>query len=147
MKIKLSLGFISAIILFVGINLVIGDYNILSAKESFIVVTLKDKTSIKFQNQSFSLNWVDKIVIDEYSCDPTPFELEDVKDIYVMSLKEYTCGGSDRDSRLFDVHLLDGREIMGFIELSETYFSGVLLDTGEHKSIPYRDIKRIRFVR
>ena len=144
---KLSFNFISIIILCMGISLIPGNYNLLSAEESFVQVTLKDKTTVKFEFKSFSLNWTDNVVIDEFSCEPQPFDLKEVEEVYVMALKENPCGNVDKDGRLFDVHVVNNPPLMGFIELSGTSLSGIILGTGEEKSIPYSDVKKIRFIR
>jgi hypothetical protein len=143
---------LSRIFLIFGLFFLIGisaaNINLVYGETPYIQVTLKDNTVEKFTHDSFDLNWAVLQIKAEFTCNPFDIDVEDVTEIYVLTIEENTCIESEyREDWLFDVHFTNRRAIQGFIELYEPSVSGKLLDKDEIKSIPYKDIQKISFLK
>jgi hypothetical protein len=122
--------------------------NLIFGETPYVLVTLKDNTTEKFEYDSFELNWIQSQIKDEFTCDAYDIDKEKVTEIYVLSLMENPCiEGEYKEDRSFDVYFSNRNAIQGFIELFEPNVTGKLLDKGEIKTIPYSDIKKISFFR
>lgn len=130
------------VFLLLAINVSFNHTQLLLGADVHVVVTLKDDTEHKFEYGSFNLNWSGLQVKDELTCKVTEFEPEMIKDIYVMGMSWNSC--DKKDDRLFDINL-GKRAYQGFCPLTDDKVIGKLMDTGEEKSIPYEDIKKISF--
>lgn len=142
MKKSMMAKTVIVVFLLLAINVSFSHTKLLLGEDAQVVVTLKDETVYTFEYGSFNLNWTALRVKDELNCTYTDFEPEMIKDIFVMGMTWNSC--DKKDDRLFDVNL-GKRSYQGFCPLSDDKVTGKLLDTGEEKSIPYEDIKKISF--
>jgi hypothetical protein len=144
MKKNTMIKTVIVVFLLLTINVSFNHTQLLMGADSQVVVTLKDERTHTFEYGSFNLNWSALQVKDEFTCTVTEFEPAMIKDIYVLGMSRNSC--DKKDDQLFDIHL-GKRAYQGFCPLSDDKITGKLVDTGEEKSIPYKDIKKISFVR
>lgn len=139
---------INCCLIFVFALALLGSAYSLLASEPYVLLTLKDKTTEKFEYDSFELSWILSQIKEEFTCEAFDIDVENVVDIYVLTLKENTCKEDEyKEDWLFDVHFSNRRAIQGFIELYEPKVSGKSFNKKETKSIPYKEIKKISFFR
>ncbi len=109
----------------------------------YIVVTLKDKTTVKFEHDSFEFNWVVPSVKSEFTCKSTAFDVSELVEIYVLNQTWNPC--AKKDDWVFDVSLKDKKPVQGFFELTGESVLGKLFDSGDQREIPYSNISKVSF--
>jgi hypothetical protein len=109
----------------------------------YVLVTLKDKSTLKFEYDSFEFNWIVPSVKNEITCKSTDFHISEVEEIYVLNQTWNPC--AKKDDWLFDVSLKDKKPVQGFFELSGESVLGKLFDSGEQREIPYSNISKVSF--
>jgi len=110
----------------------------------YVLVTLRDNSTLKFQYDTFSLHWFQPQIKNEITCEVTDFNPVDVVEIWVLSRALNECDFRD-DEWLFDLTLNDKGPIQGFIEVTEESITGKLVDTGEEKTILFPEVKKITY--
>ncbi len=118
----------------------------LNADESYVLVTMRDDTTVKLVSHTFSMHWVVPEVKDEITCKITQFEISELSEIYVMTIADNFC--DKRDDWLFDVNFKDPERspVHGFIEVTQEFVTGKSYETGEEKTISFYDIQKISFL-
>jgi hypothetical protein len=113
---------------------------------SFALVTLKNGGKQKFEYESFTLNWTLPITIkSQETCEEFEIRKDDIDEIYIIN--EFYNNCDDKDDWEVDVYLVDKRQILGFLNITEYAVRGRLYLSGEEKSIPFKDIKKVSFHR
>lgn len=139
-------------IICVGIIMIItvpaGDITQLFGSGNYIMVTLKNGTSEKFEYDSFSIPWLVPRVKDEFTCEENDFNQAEVKEILILNESLNSCDGND--GWLFDIYFADNggkvkRPLRGFIEVTGNEVQGKLYDTKEDKSISFKDIEKVTY--
>jgi hypothetical protein len=115
----------------------------LLGEEKYVTVVLRDDTILKFDYDSFTMNWVVPQIKDELTCELFDFNPLEVDEIQMLTIGEDFC--DKRDNWLFDLSFKDlGKpSIQGFIEVTEENVKGRLSGTGEVKVIPFMEIKKL----
>lgn len=112
----------------------------------YVLVTLKKGGTQKFEYESFTLNWTLPITIkSQETCEEFEIRKDDIDEIYVIN--EFYNNCDNKDDWEVDVYLVDKRQILGFLNMTEYAARGRLYLSGEEKSIPFKDIKNISFHR
>jgi hypothetical protein len=151
MEVKMSKNVLK-FILCVGIIMIItvptGDITRLFGSGKYIMVTLKDGTSEKFEYDSFSIPWIVPRVKDEFTCEEHDFDQEEVEEILILNESWNSCDG--REEWLFDVYFRDDgnnvrRPLRGFIEVTDYNIRGKLYGSGENKTISFEQIEKISY--
>lgn len=112
----------------------------------FVLVTLKKGGTQKFEYESFTFNWILPITIkSQETCEEFEIRKDDIDEIYIIN--EFYNNCDDKDDWEVDVYLVDKRQILGFLNITEYAVKGRLYLSGEEKSIPFKDIKKVSFHR
>lgn len=109
----------------------------------YVIVTLKDKTIRRFDQDSFQFPWVTFEIKEEFTCKVTPFAIAEVDEIYVQ-----TVGLNDCDQRkdwLFDIRFRNGDAADGFMEVQEEAVRATDRKSGAEVVIPFVEIEKISF--
>jgi len=120
-----------------------GDSSLLYGYGQYVIVTLKDGNTVKFDYDSFEIPWIAPQVKDELTCDVTDFNPAEVEEILILTEGENFC--DRRDDWLFDVYLREKDPIRGFIEVTETMVRGKLFGSSEQKSISFEEINKVSY--
>jgi hypothetical protein len=118
------------------------------ANVQYVEITLKNGTVEKFDYTTFTLSWIYPItLIRPMTCDEVEINKHEVEEIYVVGEFSNNCVNQGKDDWEFTVYLTGERQLLGFFQVSEFTAKGLLYDTGEEKSIHFKDIKKIAFRR
>ncbi|NIM17525.1 MAG: hypothetical protein GTO45_36390 [Candidatus Aminicenantes bacterium] len=118
------------------------------ANVQYVEITLKNGTVEKFDYTAFTLSWIYPItLIRPLTCDEVEINKHEIEEIYVVGEFSNNCVNQGKDDWEFTVYLTDERQLLGFFRVSEFTAKGVLYDSGEEKSIHFKDIKKIVFRR
>jgi hypothetical protein len=118
------------------------------ANVQYVEIILKNGTVEKFDYTTFTLSWLYPVtLIRPLTCDEIEINKHEIEEIYVVGEFSNNCVEQGKDDWEFTVYLTDERQLLGFFRVSEFTAKGVLSDTGEEKSIPFKDIKKIAFRR
>jgi hypothetical protein len=110
----------------------------------YVLVILKNKERVKLEYESFTFNWELPIIVkSQETCDNTEITKDQLDEIYVIS--EFYNNCDDKDDWEVDVYLKDGRQILGYLKVTEYNVKGNHYATGEEKTIPFKDIKKVVF--
>ena len=110
-------------------------------------VTQKDGKIEKLEYETFTMSWILPITLRTYR-DREDIELkkEDFDEIYIAG--DFSSGWEKNKEDLgIMVYLVDKREMLGFFHVSEHVVKGISSITGEEKSIPFENVKKISFKR
>ena len=119
-----------------------------NANVQYVEITLKNESVEKFDYTTFTLSWTYPItLIRPLTCDEVEINKHEIEEIYVVGEFSNNCLDQGKDDWEFTVYLTDERQLLGFFQVSEFTAKGLLYDTGEEKSIPFKDIKKITFRR
>jgi hypothetical protein len=132
--------------LFIVFLLVIVNFNYfnLQASTSYVKVVLRNGETKKFEYSSFTFNWILPIrLTNQESCDTVEITKDQLDEVFIMEDLYNECEGKD-DWEVM-VYLKDKNEILGFFIVSQHEVKGRLYETGEEISIPFKDIKKVKF--
>lgn len=121
-----------------------GSQGLMANEGKYIKVTLKDKTEVKFEYDSFEFGWIAPQIKQETVCKNHDFAKDEIIEIYVLNQTLDSCSMKD-DQWVFDLYLKDKKAIQGFFELKDDKVTGLLLGTETEKSIPYTDISKVSY--
>lgn len=121
-----------------------GSQGLMANEGKYIKVTLKDKTEVKFQYDSFIFGWTAPQIKQDTICKTFDFAKDEIIEIYILNQTLDSCGMKD-DQWAFDLYLKDKKPIQGFFQLKDDKVTGLLLDTETEKSIPYTDISKVSY--
>lgn len=116
----------------------------LLGEDRYVLVTLRDNTELKFQYDSFSFNWINPQLKDEFTCEFYNFDPKDLVEIYVLNPTLNKCDQRE-DEWTFDVSLKGREPVQGFIELIKEYVSGILYGTDVKKNVPFTEIGKVTY--
>ncbi|MCP5045781.1 MAG: hypothetical protein GY940_01315 [bacterium] len=145
MKRKLKLKFMVGCMIVAVICVSLG-FNVMpldAGEGKYVLVTLKDKSTVKFEHDSFEFNWAAPSVKNEFTCKATAFDVSQLKEIYVLNQTWNPC--AKKDDWVFDVELQDQKSIQGFFELSGDSVLGKLFDSGNQQEIPFVNISKVSY--
>lgn len=127
------------------INLLANESEVKAVK--YIEVFQKDGKIDKFEYEAFDMSWILPITLREHV---TREDVEIKKDNFevIHIVGRFSSGWDEGKEDLgVMVHLVDTRKMLGFFHVSEHIVKGILSLTGEEKSIPFKDVKKIVFKR
>jgi len=127
-------------VLFSGLTLRAGD------AKPYVKVLLKNGSIEKFDYESFTFNWIYPITIkDQEMCESHEITKDDIDEVYIIN--EFYNNCDNKDDWEVDVYLVNKRQILGFFNVNDFSVRGKLLETGEEKRIPLKDVKKVSFKR
>jgi hypothetical protein len=110
----------------------------------YILVTLKDKSEVKFDYDAFLFNWVAPQIRGEITCKTHDFAKDEIVEIYVLNRTLNPCNQKE-DEWVFDLYLKDKKPIQGFLELNAEEVTGKLYGADTERSIPFTDISKVSY--
>jgi hypothetical protein len=116
----------------------------LQASTPFVKVVLKNGETKKLEYSSFTFNWILPIrLTNQESCDKIEITKDQLDEVFIVDELYNECDGKD-DWEVM-VYLKDKSEVLGFFIVSQPVVKGKLYKTGEETSIPFKDIKKVKF--
>ena len=114
--------------------------------QAVVSVTLQSGETLKFAYDSFEFDWIFPPRIKEpISCQEYELEWGKIKEIYFSGEFDNIC--EDKKDWQVIVALSDEKVFRGFLHVSKFAVKGILVETGEEKSISFKDLKQIKFRR
>ena len=114
--------------------------------QSSVRVTLQSGEVVNFEYASFDFDWIPPSRIKEpMSCQEYEINKENIDEVYVSGEFDNICENK-KDWQVI-VKLTDETVYRGFLHVANFAVKGIVAETGEEKSIPFKDLKRIKFRR
>lgn len=116
----------------------------LFGEEKYVSVTLRDDTVLKLQYDSFSIHWVEPKIKDEFTCEEYAFTVNDLVEIWTLNPGLNSCDHRE-DEWIFEVTLKGMNPLQGFIQVTAEEITGKLFETGEVKTYPFQEVRKISY--
>ena len=133
------------LLLFSFVNLLADQSSVKTVK--YVEVTQMDGKIEKLDYDTFTMSWILPITLrTHFAREDVQLKKEDIDEIYITI--QYPHGwDEDKEDWLVKVFLVDDIEWIGFLHVSQYMVKGISSTTGEEKSIPFEDVKKISFKR
>ena len=113
----------------------------------YVKVTQRDGKIEKLDYDTFTMSWILPITLRTHLArEDVQLKKEDIDEIYI-TIKFPNGWDEDKEDWLLKVFLVDDIEWSGFFHVSRHVVKGISITTGEEKSIPFEDVKKISFKR
>jgi hypothetical protein len=139
---------ITVVGILVMVSYIYGGIAVSAAEKSQAVVnvTLQSGETLKFEYDSFEFDWIFPPRIKEpISCQEYELEWGKIREIYFSGEFDNICENK-KDWQVI-VALTDEKVFRGFLHVSKFAVKGIRVETGEEKSISFKDLKQIKFRR
>jgi hypothetical protein len=147
-SLKIPVLLVMIFILF-GVTHLLGDEPELQELKpvKYVEVTQSDGKIEKLDYDTFTMSWILPITLrTHFAREDVQLKKEDIDEIYITI--QYPHGwDEDKEDWLVKVFLVNDIEWSGFLHVSQYMVKGISSTTGEEKSIPFEDVKKISFKR